>query len=60
MNNQIEHDPNAVTVDIEELREVLNLLNQAKKLHEGGYYEAHKTMDKAKAALENLILKAIE
>jgi len=52
--------PDQVAVDIEDMRAVLALLKQAKTLHESGRYEAHSAMDKATAALENLINKAVE
>lgn len=52
--------PDQVAVDIEDMRHVFTLLKQAKTLHESGRYEAHAAMDKAMAALEKLISKAVE
>lgn len=52
--------PDHVAIELDELKKVLDLLKQAKKLHEGGYYEAHKATDDATKALESLITRAID
>jgi hypothetical protein len=58
MNQIIDLGPDLVAVDLENLREVFQLLNEAKLLHEGGHYEAHKVSDAARLALAKLIEKA--
>jgi energy-converting hydrogenase A subunit M len=42
-------------VEKEDLQDVLDLLNEAKKLHEGGYYEAHRVAEKARQLLQKII-----
>lgn len=37
------------------LQDVLNLLNEAKKLHESGIYEAHSVAEKARKMLSKII-----
>lgn len=60
MNPLIDLGPDRVAVDIENLREVLALLNQAKTLHEGGHYEAHQVAENARRLLQAVIVEAIE
>jgi hypothetical protein len=38
-----------------QLREVLHLLNKAKKLHEGGHHEAHEVAESGRQMLEEII-----
>lgn len=41
-----------------DLERVLELLNEAKKLHEGGYHEAHEIAEKARLLLLDLMGEA--
>lgn len=44
-------------VEKDDLQDVLDLLNKAKQLHEGGYYEAHRVAEQARQLLEKIILE---
>lgn len=56
----IDLGPDSVSVDLLELMAVVKLLQESKKLHEGGHYEAHKVSDDALKALQAIIEKAIQ
>lgn len=45
-----------VHVDLQDLRKILDFMNQAKRLHEGGYYEAFKAAENARELLESLVV----
>jgi len=42
-------------VEKSQLQTVLDLLNEAKKLHDGGYYEAHRVAEEARKMLESIV-----
>lgn len=60
MNHLIDLGPDQVAVDVEDLRAVLALLNEAKKLHDGGWYEAHEVAERARLLLQGVILRGVE
>lgn len=56
----IDLGPDSVAVDLLEIMAVVKLLQESKRLHEGGQYEAHKVADDALKALQAIIEKAIQ
>lgn len=56
----IDLGPDCVAVDLLELMAVVKLLQESKRLHEGGQYEAHKVAEDALKALQAIIEKAIQ
>lgn len=56
----IDLGPDRVAVDLLELMAAVKLLQESKRLHEGGRYEAHKVADDALKALQKIIEKATE
>lgn len=60
MNQSFDLGPDHIAVDLEELRAVFILLNESKKLHDGGYYEAHSVQERARLLLAQIINKATE
>jgi hypothetical protein len=60
MNPLIDLGPDHIAADLEDLRAVLALLNQAKKLHDGGHYEAHAIAERARLLLQRVIVEGTE
>lgn len=60
MNHFVDLGPDHVAVDLEQLQVVLALLNESRKLHDGGYYEAHAVQERARRLLGEIITKATE
>lgn len=60
MKTHIDLGPDHVAADLEDLMSVLALLNQAKKLHEGGHYEAHAVAERARLLLQRVIVECTE
>lgn len=60
MNRFYDLGPDVVAVDLVDLVAVLDLLNQSKRLHDLGDYQAHQVQENARRALADIIQKATE